>query len=214
MSKEFALTPSKGPYVGRTLSDVHILRHELDTEKLKNRQLAQTVRQIIDISKLPKEEFTWYKLLGGNTMRKTRRSKRGGQPITEWSSSVTQAATPVGLPGASSMPDSSPRLFRSDAMRSPSSSPVRRLDFSRLGIAQDPPGCVPISKRLPGHRNDQCEESDSASGYDRSICKQPGDEGVQLLSDCGPVRAGVGGKKRKTSKTKKSTRRRRHSRRR
>lgn len=79
MAGEFKLTPSKGPYVGRTLSDVHVLRHDLDTEKLKTRQLAQTVRQIIDVAKLPQEEFKWYKLLGGRIMARTRKNRRGGQ---------------------------------------------------------------------------------------------------------------------------------------
>lgn len=252
-------TPSKKPFVENTLREVYILRDELNTEKMKTKQLSETLRKVIDDTKLPKDQFRWYKLLGGNTMKLTRRyrrkrggqpalpgsialtgpasavnplrtphtgrsrrrrSRRGGQPtpsrtpapgsvpmppLTGWSPSVTQAA----LPGSSAMPDSRPRLMRSDAMYDASSSSgvARHIDFSRLGLAQDRPGCVPISKRLPGHRNDQCEQSDSASSYDRSICKQPGDEGVQILSDCGPVRAGVGGRRRKSSKTKKSTRR-------
>ena len=82
MAGEFELTPRKGPYVGRTLSDVHLIRHELEMQNLKNKQLSQTVRQIIDVAKLPKEEFTWYKLLGGRIMTRTRKNRRGGQERT------------------------------------------------------------------------------------------------------------------------------------
>lgn len=207
-------TPSKKPFVENSLREVYILRQELEQEKMKTKQIGETLRKVIDSSELPTDQFRWYKLLGGNTMRKTRRLKRGGQPapstpnifglamptpggpVTSWTSS------PIGLPGAIGMPSEPPRLRRADA------DIVRRLDFEHEQVMPTP-GCVPISKRLPGHRNDQCERSDHADHLDRAMCKQPGEGQVHSLDECGPVRGG----KRKTRKTKKSTRRRRHSRR-
>ena len=126
-------TPSKKPFVERTLTDVHILKNDLEMQKLKLRQVSETVRKLVDTSNIPKEEFRWYKLLGGNTMRRTRKQKRGGQPVTMWPDSVTQSAerTPVGLPGAIGLPDSRPRLLRSPA------SP-RRLDFGDEPVQHQP----------------------------------------------------------------------------
>jgi hypothetical protein len=193
-------------FINNTLQKVYVLEHQLAIERMKTKQVGESLKQVIDMTRIPKERFRWYKLLGGKTMVKTskrsRRSKRSGSrndstPITSWGPEVTP-----GLPGAIGLPPIRPTLMRSPAERSP----VRQLDFS------SEPGCVPISKRLPGHRKDQCEKSDSADGQDRAICKQPGSPDVDTLDDCGPVRVGVrGGKK---NKTKKSTRRRIHSRRR
>lgn len=194
-------------FIKNTLQKVYVLEQELAMEKMRTKQLGESLRQTIDLAKLPKEEFKWYKLLGGKTMKK--RSKRGGQPVTSWS------FTPTSLPGSpADLPPIRPatlrRTDRSDDYVGFSPMLARReLDSARRLVfdeepVQHPPGCAPISKRLPGHRRDQCEKTDSADGLDRAICKQPGEGQVRTVDDCGPTR--VGGKRRKTRKHKKSKR--------
>jgi hypothetical protein len=182
------------PFIKNTLQKVFVLEHELAMEKMKSKQLSESMRTMIDLAKLPKEEFKWYNLLGGRTMK--RRSKRGGQPVSSWS------FTPTSLPGAIGEPPIRPaalrRTDRSDDYVRFSPMPARRLDFS------GEPGCSSVSKRLPGHRHDQCERTDNVDGVDRLMCIQPGEGHVRTADECGPTR--IGGKRRKTRKNKKSKR--------
>lgn len=184
-------------FINKTLRKVYELEHQLAIEKMKTKQVSESLKQVIDMTKIPKESIRWYKLLGGKTMvktsKKSRRSKRSGsrndgigsRPITTWGPEVTP-----GLPGAIGLPPIRPTLMRSPAERGP----VRRLDFS------SEPGCASIKKRLPDHPDDQCEQSESVDSSDLVACIQPGERGITSLSHCGPTRSG--GKRRKTRKTK------------
>jgi hypothetical protein len=102
-------------------------------------------------------------------------------PISSRSSSI-RSVPRLQLPGAISLPPMSPSLSRSDAVH-----------YS--GTI-----CVPVSKRLPGHPDDQCEEVDNnrdITSRDIRACNQ--------ARPCGPVNGGRKHRKMKrTQKHKKS----------
>lgn len=125
--------------------------------------------------------------VGGRRYRKHRFGGSREEPSTPM----------VSLPGAS--PSSSPSLRRTDGEGDYIGMPPvpRRLDFST--VSEDV-NCAPISKRLPGHAADQCENvpESSLTYEDILACEQ--------VSPCGPVRR-RGGKHRKTRKSKKKNKR-------
>ena len=133
-------------------------------------------------------------------MKKSRKIKRGGQPVTSWT------FTPTALPGSpADLPPIRPAPLRrtdaSDDYVAFGPTTVRRLDFS------GETGCASVNKRLPGHRPDQCEKTDNVDETDRLMCIQPGEGQVRTVNECGPTRIGGKRRTRKTKKSKRKTRR-------
>jgi hypothetical protein len=193
-------TPSKKPFVENTLKDVYVLRNELEIEKVRNGQLRQALRDVIDLSNIPKDKIRFYHSLGGRIMKhRTRRVKRGGQPVTGWSSSVVESTD-----RAPPMPTFSPRLARAEAE---DWSVARRLDFGDANMSDNRPGC----KRLADQPT--CVSTPSATAADRAACLQLGEGQVHSLAECGPLRTGGRrSSRRRTQKHKKSRRTKRHRR--
>lgn len=196
-------TPSKKPFVENALKDVYVLRHELEMEKMKNKQLGQALRDVIDLSQLPRERIRFYHSLGGRIMkRRTRRVKRGGQPMTTvWPDSAVQEAEVAERTGVPPAPAFNPRLARAEAE---DWGVARRLDFGDANILEARPGC----KRMADQPT--CVSTPSATAADRALCLQVGEGQVRSLAECGPLR--TGGRRRRTQKHKKSRRSKRHRR--